>query len=103
MEVYWILGGDVMFYVNGQGNPTVPPASQIENPDPQAGTNNFYTQDGVLGGSFVNCFDTTQPGVAAITSYLNTLSYSLFNGASCASPAFYLSGNISPGAALLSY
>jgi len=62
MELYWILRGDVMFYVNGQGIPRWPPASQIENPDPQTGTNNFYTQDGVLGGSFANCFDTTQPG-----------------------------------------
>ena len=102
MELYWILRGDVMFYVNGQGNPTVPPASQIENPDPQTGTNNFYTQDGVLGGSFANCFDTTQPGVASITSYLNSLPYSLFNGGGCAPNTYYLVNNVPSSGASLS-
>jgi phospholipase C len=102
MELYWILRGDAMYYVDGNGNPTIPPASQIENPDPQAGTNNFYTQDGVLGGSFVNCFDTTQPGVAAITSYLNSLPYSLFNGGDCAPSTYYLVNNVPTGGAPLS-
>ena len=31
--------------------PATPPANQIENPDPQPGTNNWYTQDGYGGGS----------------------------------------------------
>ena len=36
--------------------------NQIENPDPVAGTNNYYTQDGYGGGSYVNCSDPSAPG-----------------------------------------
>ena len=47
-----------------------PASNLIENPDPQAGSNNFYTNDspapGDLGntstGGFVNCSDTSQAG-----------------------------------------
>jgi hypothetical protein len=35
--------------------PAVPFSNQIENPDPVSGTNNYYTQDGYRGGSYVNC------------------------------------------------
>lgn len=33
------------------------PLNQIEDPDPQSGTNNFYKQDGYQGGSYVLCAD----------------------------------------------
>ncbi len=89
--------GDAAFYNDGNGNPTVPPANQIENPNPQATTNNFYTQDGYGGGSYVNCSDQTQPGVAPISTYLNTLTYKPFNGGNCAANAYYLLNNYSPG------
>ncbi len=32
--------GDAICYSDGKGNPTPPPTGQIENPDPQPGTNN---------------------------------------------------------------
>jgi phospholipase C len=54
----------------------------------------------VLGGSFVNCFDTTQPGVASITSCLNSLPYSLFNGGDCAPNTYYLVNNVPTGVPL---
>ena len=44
--------------------PTTPPERQIENPDPQSGTNNVYTNDGYgnittgKGGSYSNCADS---------------------------------------------
>jgi phospholipase C len=47
--------GDVGFYNDGSGNPLTPPGNQIENPNPVSGTNNWYTQDGYSGGSYVNC------------------------------------------------
>jgi len=31
---------------DGHGHAMPPPANQIENPDPQPGTNNWYTEDG---------------------------------------------------------
>ena len=89
--------GDVAFYNDGNGNPIIPPANQIENPNPQAGTNNFYTQDGYGGGSYVNCSDTTQPGVAPISTYLNALPYKPFNAGNCAANSYYLLNNYSPG------
>jgi hypothetical protein len=45
-------------------------------PDPQSGTNNWYTQDGYSGGSYANCSDKNNPGVGVITSYLGTLGIS---------------------------
>ena len=35
-----------------------------------AARNNYYTQDGYGGGSYVNCHDLSQPGVAAIDQQL---------------------------------
>jgi phospholipase C len=42
---------DALYYADANGDPTVPPANQIENPNPRLGTNNWYTQDGYSGGS----------------------------------------------------
>ncbi len=38
--------GDAIYYTDGKGNAAVPPTNQIENPDAQPGTNNWYVQDG---------------------------------------------------------
>ena len=62
---------DQVFFSDGNGNPATPPAANIYNPDPQAGTLNLYTQR----AQWFNCSDTTQPGIAAITNYLNALPY----------------------------
>ena len=35
---------DALYYADANGNPATPPANQIENPNPLAGTNNWYTQ-----------------------------------------------------------
>src|SRR2546422_9738676 len=59
-------------YQDASGAPAVPPANQIENPNPKPGTNNNFTRDGYQGGSFSNCSDPSQPGVAAILDYLAT-------------------------------
>ncbi len=58
-------------YFNSNGTVATPPANQIENPNPMSGTANFYQQDGYSGGSYVNCSDSTQPGVGAILSFLS--------------------------------
>jgi phospholipase C len=100
--ITWITRGDAIYYVDSNGNPAVPPANQIEDPDPQSGTNNFYASDGLLGGSFVNCSDLSQPGVAPIMSYLNSLSYSLFRGGNCAPNTYYLVNNTPSGGPPLS-
>jgi phospholipase C len=38
--------GDNIFWSDGNGNPAMPPISQIANPNPQPGTNNKYTANG---------------------------------------------------------
>ena len=91
-----LVTGDVGYYTDGNG-PTMPPANQIENPDPQQGTNNFYTQDGYGGGSYVNCSDSSQPGVAAIDQYLRSLPYKPFNKGNCADNTYYLVNNYNLG------
>ena len=87
-----IVTGDAGFHTD-QGQADVPPANQIENPNPQPGTNNFYTQDGYGGGSYVHCADPAQPGVAAVYQYLDSLHYKVFNAGNCAPGAYYLVNN----------
>jgi phospholipase C len=111
--------GDAIWFSDGNGNPTEPPHNQlvaagspnagvvdeIENPNPQPGTNNWYTEDGYGNGSFgspssgggtyTNCADTTQPGVAPITSFLSSLRRPI--NPNCDPNHFYLLNNYNPG------
>jgi phospholipase C len=111
--------GDAIWFSTPNGQPTQPPHNQmvaagspnagvvdeIENPNPQSGTNNWYTEDGYGGGSFgsasygggtySNCSDTTQPGVAAVTSYLQSLSRPI--NPHCEPGHYYLLNNYNPG------
>lgn len=86
---------DVGFYTS-QGKPAVPPTKQIENPDAQPGTNNWYTEDGYAGGSYVNCADADAPGVAGIRALLAKLSYRAFNDGNCAPDTYYMVNNLEP-------
>ncbi len=83
---------DALYYADANGDPAVPPANQIENPNPMPGTNNWYTQDGYGGGSYTNCSDPTQPAVATITGYLNAIHVS----PNCRPGAYYLLNNYVP-------
>jgi phospholipase C len=122
--------GDAIWFSDGHGHAQAPPdnpldshaagtplagrasaLSEIENPNPQPGTNNFYTQDGYGGGSgsptavaphanygggsFVECSDATQPGVAAIRSYLAALKRPV--DPNCAPGHYYLVNNYNAG------
>ncbi|RBP04650.1 phospholipase C [Roseiarcus fermentans] len=119
-----------IWYSNGAGTPETPPhvrvdpampgtppagatnaLSQIENPDPQPGTNNWYTQDGYGGGSgspaalppkanygggsYVDCDNTNQPGVQAVRNYLNALATKI--DPKCKAGQYYLVNNYNPG------
>jgi phospholipase C len=93
--------GYAAFYQDQNGNPTVPPAGEIENPNPLPGTNNWYTQDGygasgtMNGGSYSNCSDHSAPGVSGVFAYLNTLPYKVFDD--CVANHYYLLNNYNPG------
>ncbi len=62
---------DQVFYSDGNGHPATPPAANIYNPDPQAGTLNLYTKR----AQWFNCSDRNAPGIAAIANYLDALPY----------------------------
>ncbi len=86
---------DAIWYSDGKGNPATPPANQIENPNPQPGTSNYYTQDGYSGGSYSECSDPNQPGVSPILSYLQSLPTR--PNANCDPGHYYLLNNYDPG------
>ena len=99
---------DALWYADVNGDPTTPPThalrigadpskptsyvSEIENPNPAPETNNWYTDDGYGGGSYTNCSDPTQPGVASIVGYLNAVHVP----PNCAPGHYYLLNNYVP-------
>jgi phospholipase C len=85
-------GDEAVYQVNDQ--PETPPENQIENPNPQIGlvNPNFFTHDGYSGGSYVNCADEAQPGVASITQYLARKKISK----NCEKGTYYLVNNYEP-------
>ena len=111
--------GDAIWFSDPKGRPAQPPhnrlmaagspnagvVDEIENPNPQPGTNNWYTEDGYGGGSFgsasygggtyFNCSDSSQPGVAQLTAYLASLSTPI--DPRCEAGHYYLLNNYNPG------
>ena len=127
--------GDAIWYSDGSGNALTPPEnatvttnpagyggtgtiSEIENPNPAPGTNNWYAQDGYGedynagypqsdwsttqsnglpiiygGGSYSNCSDSSQPGVGPILTYLSRLHID----PRCETGHYYLLNNYNPG------
>jgi phospholipase C len=86
--------GDVIFWSDGNGNPTMPP-SHIANPDPLTGTNDVYTVDLFFDGNFSECADPTQPGIKPIRDYLKSLPYD--PKPNCEKGHFYMVNNDNPG------
>jgi phospholipase C len=70
---------------------TQPPATAIANPNPKSSTNAAFRAD----KAWTNCSDATQPGIAAIRSYLATLPW--HPAPKCAPGRFYMINNLSPG------
>jgi phospholipase C len=95
VNYFALATADVAVY-DDQGKPAVPPKKQIENPDAQPNTNNWYTEDGYRGGTYVKCADAAQPGVAGIMKQLNSLPYAPFNKGNCAEDRYYMVNNMDP-------
>jgi phospholipase C len=111
--------GDAIWFQDQNGNLTPPenamtfaggPVNEIENPNPVAGTNNWWTQDGYGGfgsnghpgqhgvyggGSYSDCSDALQPGVGPILSYLSSLTPPI--NPNCDPGHYYLLNNYNPG------
>jgi phospholipase C len=117
---HFMLGhGDMPWFSDGNGHPAVPPhnvqvetgtinqgiVDEIENPNAAPGTNNWYTEDGFGGGSpgapafgggsYSNCSDPTQPGVAPVAKYLLSLPKPV--DPNCQPGHYYLVNNYNPG------
>jgi phospholipase C len=87
--------GDAIWFTDGKGNAAVPPTNEIENPNPQTGTNNYYDQDGYGGGTYSDCADLSQPGVPAVVNYLQALPRPV--NPNCEAGHYYLLNNYNPG------
>ena len=111
--------GDAIWFSDAKGNPAVPPHNQkiavgspnagvvdeVENPNAQPGTNNWYIQDGYGGGSYGSpsygggsysaCADVNQPGVAPVVNYLSSLPRKV--DPNCEPGHYYLLNNYNPG------
>jgi len=111
--------GDAIWFSDGRGHALRPPhnelvaagspnagvVDEIENPNPQPGTNNWYTQDGYGSGSFGSassgggtysqCADSSAPGVSQLVRYLRSLPTSI--DPRCERGHYYLLNNYNPG------
>jgi phospholipase C len=97
--------GDAVYFSDGNGNAMVPPANEIENPNPQPGTNNWYTEDGygtadaagspIGGGSYSDCSNSTLPGVGPVMTFLAGLPYAI--DPKCVPGHYFLLNNYAPG------
>ncbi len=87
--------GLAIYYSDGQGHIATPPADEIENPNSQPGTNDWWVQDGYSGGSYSECSDPRQPGVGAVERYLSELRS--HPEPKCKRGAYYLLNNYNPG------
>jgi phospholipase C len=85
--------GDAIWFSDGAGKAITPPDLDIENPDPQPGSNNYYTQDGYSGGTYSHCADASAPGVKDVRKYLDSLELD----ANCEDGHYYLLNNYAPG------
>ncbi len=109
--------GDMIWFSDGHGFPATPPhqvlvdpgtanagvVDEVENPNPAPTTNNWYSEDGYGGGSYgsasygggsyTNCFDASQPGVAPILSFLQSVQIDPH----CEPGRYYLLNNYNPG------
>ena len=100
----FLFTGDVYYFTDANGNPAMPAANLVEDPNPRPGTNNFYNNDhfntvadpGSTGVAFSNCSDNTEPGVQPIMSYLHALPYAPFNNGNCDSNHWYQLNNDYP-------
>jgi phospholipase C len=86
---------DSIWYSDGKGNAATPPIAQVENPNPQPGTNNWYDDDGYNSGSYSNCADLSQPGVPAVVNYLQSLPRPV--NPNCEAGHYYILNNYNPG------
>jgi len=115
LDSVMLFFGDAIWFQDQNGNLVPPhnqmtfqggPVDEIENPNPVAGTNNWWTQDGYGGfgnngastgvyggGSYSNCSDASQPGVAPILNYLAALKVK----PNCDPGHYYLLNNYNPG------
>jgi len=88
--------GDALYWSDGHGHATAPNPSFVANPNPSPtlpspdAINNFTNDQ-----NFVNCADSTQPGVAPFANYLAKLPYPA--KMNCEAGHYYLINNSNPG------
>jgi phospholipase C len=108
--------GHALVPPHNQVTPFGGPVDEIEDPNPAPGTNNWYSEDGYGGfgttpapifgntvistgvyggGSYSNCSDLSQPGVAPVVNYLSSLNPPITPN--CEPGHYYILNNYNPG------
>ncbi len=117
LDSIMLFFGDAIWFQDQNGNLVPPnnqltwkggPVNEIENPNPQPGTNNWWTQDGYGGygnygqstgvyggGTYSECSDPSQPGVGPVLDYLVSLNPPI--ASNCDPGHYYLLNNYNPG------
>jgi phospholipase C len=120
LDSIMLFFGDAIWFQNPDGTPGTPPhnvaiwtdqpldtgvVDEIENPNPQPGTNNWWVEDGYGGGgfgssvfgggSYSKCSDPKQPGVGPILKHLASLARPI--NPNCDPGHYYLLNNYNPG------
>jgi phospholipase C len=103
---------DAIYYEDANFNPATPPSYEIEDLDPQPGTNNWPVNDGygnggypsssgfvppTGGGSYVACADLSEGGVPAVANYLDSMKVKPNCAGTSAQYNYYLVNNYNPG------
>ena len=87
--------GDAFWYSDGKGDPEVPPANEIENPNPRPGPTTGMRRTAIPAAPTRECADPAQPGVAPIVDYLKSLPD--HPSPNCQPGHYYLLNNYDPG------
>ena len=119
LDEIMLFFGDAIWFSDSNGHALTPPhnefiwsgtanagtVDEIENPNLQPGTNNWWIQDGYGGGgfgspvhgggSYSNCSDPSQPGVGPVVKYLASLPRPI--KPNCEEGHYYLLNNYNPG------
>jgi phospholipase C len=81
---------DQLYFSDGHGHPATPAPPDTYDPDPRPGTLNVYQVENL----WFRCSDETEPGIAAIATYLRALPYTVQT--QCGSGLYWTWGNVAP-------
>ncbi len=95
VNYFFLATADVATF-EPENNSKEPNSKLVENPNTLEGTNNFFINDGYVGGTYVNCSNPDSPGVKGIKELLAKLPYKAFRDGNCEANKYYMVNNLDP-------